>query len=227
MAASNEPQEKKSAKKVKVRKNVNVPFENGKFEPKLPGWGIQQKTYITQQLANFRYFKQRPHVYPCDDFDAFVRKTAATLTQKKRDFCWSMDWEPVFFSQLVYNGFLTIASEIQEDLYVMLPKLHEERCIIDLDASSKSCHLPIPVSKSTKKKSRKYRISVDQRFEEVFQGCIDQHGLNWLYPPMQSLLYSLYKNRGHPKFNGISYWNYSENIRFYRFSESSLSRLLS
>ena len=142
-------------------------------------------------------------MYPCNNFDKFVRKTAATLAKKKRDFCWSLDWEPVFFSLLIYNGFLTIASEIQDDLYVMLPKLHEERCIIDLDVNSKSNHLPIPVSKSTKKKSRNYRITVDQQFEAVFQGCIDQHGLNWLYPPMQSMLYSLYKNRGNPKFNGI------------------------
>jgi len=210
MAASKEPKSAPESsatatkRKVKVRQNVTVPFENGKFEPKLPGWSAQQKSYITQQLANFRYFKQRPHVYPAANFSDFVRQTAATLERKKRDFCWSMDWDPVFFADLVYHGFLTIASEIQDDLYVMLPKLHEERCVIDLDGQSAGCHLPIPVSKSTKKKARSYRVSVDQRFEEVFQGCIDQHGLNWLYPPMQAVLYSLFQNRGDPKFKGVT-----------------------
>lgn len=191
------------SKKKKKEKNKDKNKENHKFAPSLPDWPPQVKQYIENQLKKYDYFKKRPHVYPCDDFESFVNKTNALLKKRKGDFCWSMDWEPVFFSKLIYNGFLTIASEIQDNLYVMLPKLHEERCIIDLDPKSKTSNIPLIVSKSNKKKSKNYTITIDQCFEKVFQECINQHGLNWLYPPMQGVLYNLFHNRGDPNLNGM------------------------
>eukprot|EP01084_Bolivina_argentea_P201041 343695_1 len=182
MAAEAKKHKKKNKHKHKHKKEEDKDKDtsNHKFAPTLPTWTIQEKQYIEQQLKQYEYFSTRPHVYPCDNFQLFVDKTLAILDKKKGDFCWSLDWDPIFFSQLIYNGFLTIASEIQDNLYVMLPKLHEERCVIDLDQNSLTCHLPLTVSKSTKKKSRNYTVTVDQCFENVFQHCISQHGLNWL-----------------------------------------------
>eukprot|EP01083_Nonionella_stella_P046326 124033_1 len=199
MAARQKKRKDKKKKKKEMQKTNDL-----KFSPALPNWPPQVKQHIAQQLKKYQYFKKRPHVYPCDDFESLLNKTIAILDKKQGDFCWSLDWDALFFSQLIYNGFLTIASEIQDDLYVMLPKLHKERCIIDLDVDSPNCHLPVPVSKSTKKRSKNYTVTVDQCFEEVFTGCINQHGLNWLYPPMQAVLYALFHNRGSPQLNGVT-----------------------
>mmetsp|Transcript_6158 Transcript_6158/g.10150 ORF Transcript_6158/g.10150 Transcript_6158/m.10150 type:complete len:454 (+) Transcript_6158:20-1381(+) len=201
----NKKQKKKTTKKGKGKDNHEErEKEVGIFEPSLPNWPAEVKQFIEEQLKKFDYFKKRPHVYPVADFDSFLNTIIALLEKRKGDFCWSMDWEPAFFSCLVYHGFLTIASKIQDDLWVMLPKLHQERCVVDLDRNSKTCHLPLLVSKSTKKKAKKYTITIDQCYERVFQGCIDQHGLNWLYPPMQGVLYTIYKKRGEAQFHGVT-----------------------
>ena len=163
---------KQMASKSNQNKKKRKPAQNKekskhKFSPSLPKWPIQQKKYIEQQLSQWGYFKKRPRVYPCDNFESFVETTIQTLESKGGDFCWSMDWDPLFMSQLIYNGFLTISSELQQDLYVMLPKLHQERCVIDMDTNSKTCHLPLVCSKSTKKRSKNYTITIDQCFERV------------------------------------------------------------
>eukprot|EP00485_Elphidium_margaritaceum_P002386 CAMPEP_0202688530 /NCGR_PEP_ID=MMETSP1385-20130828/4030_1 /ASSEMBLY_ACC=CAM_ASM_000861 /TAXON_ID=933848 /ORGANISM="Elphidium margaritaceum" /LENGTH=417 /DNA_ID=CAMNT_0049343523 /DNA_START=16 /DNA_END=1269 /DNA_ORIENTATION=+ len=188
-----------------------------KFAPSLPTWTPEIQQYIEKQLKQYKYFIKRPHVYPCQNFDAFVLKIGALLDKRGGDFCWSLDWNPSFLSSLIYHGFLTIASEIQENLWVMLPKLHRERCVIDMDTKSTGCHLPLPISKSTKKRAKRYTMTVDQCFERVFQACIDQHGLNWLYPPMQACLYGIHHGRGDDGLHGVSahsieIWNENDEL---------------
>eukprot|EP01084_Bolivina_argentea_P201043 343700_1 len=198
MAAEAKKHKKKNKHKHKHKKEEDKDKDtsNHKFAPTLPTWTIQEKQYIEQQLKQYEYFSTRPHVYPCDNFQLFVDKTLAILDKKKGDFCWSLDWDPIFFSQLIYNGFLTITKYYMKK-YIMLPKLHQQRCIIHLNK-------PLIISKSTKKKSKNYTITIDQCFEKVFQKCIDQHGLNWLYPPMQAVLYKIFRNRGNNKLNGVT-----------------------
>ena len=86
----------KQKKKRKKKKKENKNEENHKFSPSVPNWPPEVKQYIEQQLKKYEYFKKRPHVHPCDDFESFVDKTNAVLTKRKGDFCWSMDWDPVF-----------------------------------------------------------------------------------------------------------------------------------
>ena len=155
------------AKKNKKKHQDNKTKQKHKFSPSLPKYPIP-KNEIERQLSKWSYFKKRPHVRPCDNFQSFVETTIKTLDKKGGDFCWSMDWDHVFLSNLIYNGFLSIASEIQSGIYVLLPKLHQERCIIDMDTSSKTCHLPLLCSKSTKKRAKNYTISIDQCFERVY-----------------------------------------------------------
>ena len=56
-------------------------------------------------------------------------------------------------------------------------------CILRFDA----VHVP----RKTRRRAKRYRLSVGSAFDEVIDGCIEQHGESWLYPPIRSLLTSL------------------------------------
>jgi Leu/Phe-tRNA-protein transferase len=89
------------------------------------------------------------------------------------DFCVSPHFNPNLIAQLMVEGFLPIATE-----GYLLPKLHQQRCVI---------HLPndLHVSKSARKKAKRYQLTFNQSFHEVVDGCRQQHGQNcWLYPPL-------------------------------------------
>ena len=46
-------------------------------------------------------------------------------------------------------------------------------------------HTPaIHISKNSKKRSKKFLMTINQSFDQVVQGCHDQHGIAWLYPPI-------------------------------------------
>merc|ERR1719316_34357 len=74
------------------------------------------------------------------------------------DYCWSLCFSPVFLANLFHEGFLPICSEVSGDsrldpLFVLLPKMHRERCLI---------HLPkVKVDHGTKKKAKRFEITVN------------------------------------------------------------------
>jgi len=73
------------------------------------------------------------------------------------------------------EGFLPVATS-----GMLLPKLHLERSTIQLRPQ---CDLH--VSKSARKKSKRFTLTVNQEFDKVIQACHDQHGSHcWLYPPL-------------------------------------------
>jgi Leu/Phe-tRNA-protein transferase len=98
----------------------------------------------------------------------------------KGDFCWSLNYDPALFSALLYEGFLLICRELRngnEPLYVLSPKLHVDRCILDWPDRH--------VSQKAHKVSKKYELTISTAFDDVLQGIISQHGENWLFPPMR------------------------------------------
>ena len=89
------------------------------------------------------------------------------------DFCASRCFDPRLIAQLMAEGFLPIASRDE----ILLPKLHQERCVIDL----RDLH----VSKSNRKRSRKYFLRVNSDYQRVVEECRIQHGDQcWLYDPL-------------------------------------------
>jgi len=89
------------------------------------------------------------------------------------DFCYTPIFHPKLITQLMAEGFLPIATE-----GVLLPKLHRERCVVLLPDR-------LHVSKSTRKKARRFYVTINQRFDGVVDGCREQHGSHcWLYPPL-------------------------------------------
>ena len=77
------------------------------------------------------------------------------------DFYVSRSFEPRLIVQLMAEGFLPIATR-----GYLLPKLHVERCVLQLNPQSK-----LHISKSTRKKSKRFEFSVNTCFDEVVAGC--------------------------------------------------------
>eukprot|EP00656_Telonema_subtile_P016563 TRINITY_DN18758_c0_g1_i1.p1 TRINITY_DN18758_c0_g1~~TRINITY_DN18758_c0_g1_i1.p1 ORF type:complete len:249 (+),score=57.34 TRINITY_DN18758_c0_g1_i1:278-1024(+) len=101
------------------------------------------------------------------------------------EFTWALTFRPSFVASLSYEGFLCICSDLggtaQPGLWVLLPKMHEQRAVIyPLQA-------PPRPSKSNRKRARDFQFSVGRDFDAVVEGCIEQHGENWLYPPMRHI----------------------------------------
>lgn len=101
---------------------------------------------------------------------------------------WCVHCDAVFICQLLYEGFIPVASKqkvcrmvnnetkvVKECL--LIPKIHYVR----------SCMHPseIHISRKVKKKCKNYYITVDKDFDGVLQGIVEKHGQNWLYPFVQ------------------------------------------
>jgi Leu/Phe-tRNA-protein transferase len=100
------------------------------------------------------------------------------------DFCFSPIFDARLVSALMAEGFLPIATE-----GYLLPKLHERRCIIQLDQGN------FHTSKSTRKKSKRYSMTVNQSFRDVVQACHNQHEDScWLYEPLVCAFEAIHLN---------------------------------
>lgn len=137
---------------------------------------------ILEQLPRFR---TRLYIH---DEHALAELLAGSLLEcMPGDYAWSLCFDAPFISRLCLEGILPICCElgggISSGLYVLLPKLHVQRCVL----------LPgkLHISKKVRKRAARYRLTVCQAFEEVLQQCIQQHGVAWLYPPMQRLLMAM------------------------------------
>ncbi|PHJ24413.1 leucyl phenylalanyl-trna protein transferase [Cystoisospora suis] len=73
--------------------------------------------------------------------------------------------------------------------FLLLPKLHQERCCIDLDQTTPH------ISRNTRKRSKRFFFSIDRHFDGVLQGCIRQHGEGWLWKPVRQVLRILHSRR--------------------------------
>ena len=95
------------------------------------------------------------------------------ITPYHDEFCYTHIYHYRLMAALMMEGFLPIADE-----GVILPKLHHKRCIISLPEG-------LHVSKSIRKKSKKFRFTTNKCFDRVVDGCRKQHGPRcWLYPPL-------------------------------------------
>jgi Leu/Phe-tRNA-protein transferase len=98
------------------------------------------------------------------------------------EFAYTRTYHYRLVAQLMMEGFLPIATE-----GVILPKLHRERCVITLP---QSLHL----SKSVRKKSKKFRFTVNRCFDAVVKACQKQHGHRcWLYPELVAVFKQIHE----------------------------------
>ena len=93
------------------------------------------------------------------------------------EFCYTHLYHFRLVAALMMEGFLPIATE-----GVILPKLHHERSVIPLPEG-------LHVSKSIRKKSKRFRLTVNEDIDRVVEGCRQQHGRScWLYPDLVKVL---------------------------------------
>ena len=102
------------------------------------------------------------------------------------DFTFSRYFDPTLIVQLMAEGFLPMCANNQ----ILLPKLHEQRSCIMLQPLSQSLAQSLPgesrgslhISKSTRKRSKKYQLTFNRAWNQVIEGCQAQHGDNcWLH----------------------------------------------
>mgnify|MGYP005841303335 CR=1 FL=1 len=90
------------------------------------------------------------------------------------EYCYTPIFKARFIAQLMAEGFLPVASSRA----ILLPKLHQHRSCITLPHG-------LHVSKNVRKKAKRFSITINTRFQDIIQGCHDQHGSHcWLYPPL-------------------------------------------
>lgn len=77
------------------------------------------------------------------------------------DFYISRSFETQLIVQLMAEGFLPIASK-----RYLRPKLHIQRCVIQLNPQSN-----LHISRTQRKKSKAFLISVNECFDDVVAGC--------------------------------------------------------
>lgn len=119
------------------------------------------------------------------------------LTHYHGDFFATAQTDTVLFTQVMAEGMLPIAAKTNDDdvrgTTIVLPKMHRQRCVIRLTPSPSDFHL----SKSTKKKAKRYEVALNQDFDGVVRGCHEQHGQNWLYEEVVQAFRSIHARTIH------------------------------
>ncbi|KAH9261151.1 hypothetical protein BASA81_000855 [Batrachochytrium salamandrivorans] len=145
--------------------------------------------------------------YPFLTEDVDLEKAVDILTERYRDdFCVSDSFSARFIEQLMYNGFLPMASMSSLTRgEVLMPKLHQRRSLVLLDPGKRQVH------KSTLKKSAKFTFSINTCFEKVCEGIVEQHGQNWFYPKLVEAFVECNRNPRHDYVRVVSFEVYSSN----------------
>jgi len=120
------------------------------------------------------YFGSIPFLKPQENLQ---KKVDELGNRYKSDFTWGLSFDPQFIRNLMYHGFLPTADVVSRGVYILLPKLHQNRCLLQFEN--------LHIATVARKKSKKYTITVDQDIDKVIAGCVKQHGESWLHPPLQ------------------------------------------
>lgn len=122
---------------------------------------------------------------PAPSIQAYIPKYLSNVVFPYHgDFCQTPFFHPKLIVQLMAEGFLPIATT-----GALLPKLHQERCVIHLPGS-------LHISKSTKKKTKRFGMTLNKRFKDVIQGCHAQHPHCWLIPPLVEAFQAIFESKG-------------------------------
>ncbi|KAE9230291.1 hypothetical protein PF005_g3539 [Phytophthora fragariae] len=103
------------------------------------------------------------------------------------DFYVSRHFDPLLLSHLMYEGFLPIASDFQDQCF-LLPKLHRQRCVLLVNPMQ-----PEHVPKAVRKRAKKNKLVLNRDFDGVVAGCHEKHGIPWLYPPIVESFKTLFQ----------------------------------
>ena len=72
--------------------------------------------------------------------------------------------------------------------YLLIPKLHHQRCVL----SFSNLH----IARTVRKRSKRFDVTCDTCFERVVEGCLRQHGENWLLAPIVEAFRQIHRAGG-------------------------------
>mmetsp|Transcript_75999 Transcript_75999/g.219478 ORF Transcript_75999/g.219478 Transcript_75999/m.219478 type:complete len:323 (-) Transcript_75999:130-1098(-) len=118
-------------------------------------------------------------------------ETAAAFAERflsqGQGYSWTLDFSGDLFCELAYEGFLSTSLQIgtpSEPLQVMLPWNDPTRNSLDWQE--------LHISRNTRKRAKRYSMTVDTAYDEVILNCIKMHGEGWLYRGLRALLRRLF-----------------------------------
>lgn len=188
----------------------------------LPGtaWHRMGRQRVKFLLRN-HFGRRQLHIGEQDDLE---QKVEEIMRRNLGDFSWSIDFSVDFVARLLFHGFVPICTRLGDDdaeseaddhesspdqqhgkpdgmtspakrqnavmepLFVLLPKLHRKRCVVQ--------HLQdLRVDRGARKRSRRFHLTIDAASSQVIQGCLEQHGESWLYPPVREAFVGLLGRR--------------------------------
>lgn len=162
------------------------PFQPSKLSYTVVGNANDLPRHLSR-IGRRGWLSQLPYMTPDDDLEAV---TSVLRTEYSGEFCVACCFDVHFVTRLIKQGFLTMCERIgsgdSESSYILLPKMHTERCVLDF--------ANLHIEKNARKRSRMMQISVDQNFDDVFDALIDQHGQNWLHPPLRKVFGQIHRS---------------------------------
>ena len=136
-------------------------------------WDHVDRSLLCQLVRQLQRFNERPYI---EDEHALEDAIACGTLERslEGDFCWSLCFTPDFLAALCYEGFLPICCELGggTGLFVLLPKLHAERCVLRF--------ADMHISRRTRRHAKQYTLTISEAFDDVLKGCIAQHGTSSL-----------------------------------------------
>uniref|UniRef100_A0A7S0HZ36 CUE domain-containing protein n=1 Tax=Hanusia phi TaxID=3032 RepID=A0A7S0HZ36_9CRYP len=124
-----------------------------------------------------------------------INHVAANLAlEYEGKYCWSTCFDADFLAALMYEGYLPMAEMTRAGpaKFILLPKMHHQRCILKFE--------DLHVRKKVRKRAARFDITCDAAFDAVVEGCLRQHGENWLHPPIINVLKEIFHRGG---INGV------------------------
>jgi len=177
------------------------PLSDGKYHPKNFPFELTKEAFIEIHTTARVLFEQLSALYPgfmraypvihvTTDIKSLINNLLEM--QYKEDMTLSTSLNPLFISMLMYYGFLPLAmahpdsnpSHIYKYQWLM-PKIHRMRTVMDWKKYS-------PPNHTLKKQSKKFFFTINQSFDGVIQGCVNQHGDSWLYPAYRDVLQNMF-----------------------------------
>lgn len=99
------------------------------------------------------------------------------MSRTNKEFALSRTFDPHFLDAAVPLGYFPMAIPLSPKAYACAIKVHKKRSIIRFG--------DFHVSKNTRKKANRFEFSINKAFQTVVAMCVEQHGENWLYPPLR------------------------------------------
>jgi arginyl-tRNA---protein transferase len=125
-----------------------------------------------------------PFIRPPEDGDALADWLEAAYPD---EFCASMSFDPSFVDELCASGFIPMATGEEGQGEFLIPKLHTVRSVLSPPE--------VAVTRTVRRESSRYDFSLDSRFGEVLDSCLETHGDDWLRPPLLACWKELFATR--------------------------------